>query len=85
MEDMIRQYVATILRNLAAPLIVWLASTGYISNSEATNLIVAAIAVVLSLAWGLGNKYVWGRKVETALELPANSSPERLKDVIANK
>lgn len=85
MESMIREYLTTILRNLLGPVVAYLAATGYISESEATNLVVAVVAIAISVVWGLGNKYVWKQKVDTALELPAGSSPAKLNDVIANK
>ena len=85
MEDMIRQYLATILRNLAAPIIAYLAATGYISESEAVNLVVAVIAVTISVVWGLGNKFIWKKTVDKALELPSNSSYDKLKDVISGR
>lgn len=79
MEDTIKNYIASLLRNLATPIIVWLAATGYVSSEAATNLIVAAIAVVISVAWGLINKYVLNRKIDAALTLPAGSSRNKLK------
>lgn len=85
MESMIREYATTLLRNLLAPAVAYLAATGFISESEATNLVVAVVAIAVSVVWGLGNKYIWNRKVETALELPAGSSKEKLSDVIASK
>lgn len=85
MESMIREYVATILRNLALPLIAYLAATGYISSSEATNLVTAVIAILISVVWGLANKFIWANRVGTALELPAGSSPGTLKDVISRR
>ena len=82
MESMIREYLTTFLRNLAAPLIAYLAATGYISNDQATSLVVAVIAIAVSVVWGLGNKYIWAKRVDTALKLPAGSSPAKLDDVI---
>lgn len=85
MEAMIREYLTTILRNLATPLIAYLAATGYISDDQATNLIVAAIAVAISVVWGMANKYLWKRTAQEALRLPSTNSPAKLNDVIAGR
>lgn len=85
MESMLREYLTTMLRNLLAPVIVYAVSAGYITEDAATGFVVAVVAVVVSVVWGLGNKYLWARRVDTALELPANSSPSRLNDVLNDK
>lgn len=82
MEGMIQEYIKGILRTLAAPAVVWLVAKGYVTESEATAFIVAGITVGLGVVWSLGNKYIWGKKVEKALELPAGSSTSTLKDVL---
>ena len=79
MESMIREYATTLLRNLLGPVVAYLAATGYISESEATNLIVAVVAIVVSVVWGLGNKYIWNRKVETDGLPDRGESPAKLE------
>lgn len=80
-NEALKQYLFTILRNLSAPLVVYLAATGWISEDQATALIVAIISIVLSVVWGLGNKYVFNKQVETALMLPAGSTKEDIKQI----
>jgi hypothetical protein len=80
METIIRNYIATLLRNLAAPIIVYLAGTGWISTDEATNFIVAGITIAIAVVWGVLNKYVFNRTIDKALELPAGSSRDRLAE-----
>lgn len=85
MEIMIREYLTAILRNVATPLIAYLAASGYISENEATNLVVAVIAIVVSLVWSLANKYLWKQTAKEALQHPPTSSDVVLKDIIAGK
>lgn len=82
MEGMIQEYIKSILRTLAGPVIVWLVAKGYVTESQATEFIVAGIAVLVGVVWSLGNKYLWGKKVEKALELPAGSSKATLNDIL---
>lgn len=85
MNVMIREYLATLLRNVAAPLIAYLAASGYLSESDATNFIVAAIAVAISVVWGLANKYLWREAAKGALASSPSSSTSKLDDVISGK
>lgn len=85
MSVMFREYLTTFLRNLLAPVIAYLAATGYITSDEATNFVVALIAVVISVGWGLINKYLWKEATKDALQHPPTSSDKTLKDVIAGK
>jgi uncharacterized membrane protein len=85
MDTMIREYLATILRNLAAPLIAFLAASGYFSESEATNLVVAVIAAIVALAWGIINKHLWKKTAVEALNTPPPATEKKLEDVISQK
>lgn len=85
METMIREYLSTFLRNVAAPLIAYLAASGYISESDATNLVVAIIAALVAVVWGLANKFLWKQRAESALAAPASTSTTKLDDIIAGK
>ena len=85
MENQIREYVTSLIRTLLTPIIGWLAVNGYISESQSTQLAVIVASIVVTYGWSALNKYLWKRKVETALELPAGSSVEKLKDVLARK
>ena len=63
MDELAKQAILSVLRNLATPLIVAMAATGYISTSEATSFVVAGVAIVASVAWGLANKYLFVKKL----------------------
>lgn len=80
MEETIKTYIATLLRNALTPFIVYLASTGYVSEDKATAFAVAGIAVAISVIWGLVNKFVFNKTIDTALKLPAGSPREALKE-----
>ncbi len=80
--EMIKQYLATLLRNLLAPVFVWLVAEGYLTDNQVGQLILIIASVVITVVWGLANKYIWKEKAETALELPGGSSFKKLEDVL---
>lgn len=81
--DFIKESIGSIIRTLLAPL-VGLLST-YLTVDQSNQLISVVAALIVAVIWGVVNKYLWKQRVETALELPANSSIAKLNDVIANK
>lgn len=80
MDDILKQYIATFLRNLATPLIVWAAASGWVTSDQATAFVVAGVSIAISLIWGFVNKFIARKKTEKALALPAGSSWERLSE-----
>ena len=85
MESMIKEYIGTLIRTLLAPVAAYLLATGYFTDSEVGNTIAAIAVVAVAVIWGLLNKFYWKKTVDVALTLPANTSPAKLEDVIANK
>lgn len=83
--DVIKQIVFSLIRTFGSPLIVWLATTGKISESEAASTVIAIASVLIAIVWSIFNKVRAETKVETALELPAGSSKDKLRQVIANQ
>jgi len=85
MEIQVREYIESLIRTLLTPLVGWLAVNGYVSESQSVQLTAIIVSLLVSIVWSFTNKYWWKKKVETALELPQNSSLEKLNDVLANK
>lgn len=77
----IRQLIATGLRNLAAPIFVFLIAKGYLTEDETGQLVGIVTSVVIALGWGLFNKINWNKQLSTALKLPKNSPYEDIKKV----
>lgn len=83
METMIKEYIATLIRNLIAPLVAILAASGYITENDAAQFGIAVAALAVAVIWGLVNKYLWKKTTEAALAAPATKSESKLEDVIA--
>ncbi len=82
MNSMVKEYIASFVRNLLAPVVVYLAATGYISQSEAANLVIAVVTVIVAVVWGLVNKFLWKQTVASAIEVPGPVTEKKLSDVI---
>lgn len=77
--DIIKQLVFSAIRTFSGPLVVWLGIHGGLSQSDALNLLIMGGTVVLTLIWSAANKFKANAKIDTALKLPAGSSPVALK------
>jgi hypothetical protein len=75
----LKQIIFLLLRLWGTAAVAWIAAHGGISEDQATSLIVTIIVTVLATVWSMANKWWFHQKIETALELPAGSSLERLK------
>lgn len=81
-KDLLGQFIGTILRALMAPLVVWLASKGILSESETAQVVLMVGAILTTLIWGVINKFLWSEKVDVALNLPARSTYEDIKNIL---
>jgi ABC-type bacteriocin/lantibiotic exporter with double-glycine peptidase domain len=81
-QEMFIQYLTSLLRSIATPAITYLVAAGYLTDSQTTAAIVIIATVVVNVVWSLANKYFFNKKVEKALELPANSSMSTLNDLL---
>jgi hypothetical protein len=63
MIELLKPYIATILRNLLGPVVVYLAAQGYLTENQSAAFILALATVVLALGSGLFNKYVVNQKL----------------------
>jgi hypothetical protein len=79
MESMFKAYAGTIIRNLLLPIVAYCAATGLVTEDSMLNLVGAIAPIVVSVVWGLGDKYVWGRKVDEALKTPP---PMTIDDIV---
>lgn len=85
METMIKEYIASLVRNLLAPVVAYLLATGYFTQNEVANLIGAVAVMAVAVIWGLVNKLFWKKTTETALALPATKSDAKLSDVLSGE
>ena len=84
-EEFLKQALLQLIRWVAAPAIAWLAQASGVTEDTASAVLVGAAAGGIMFLWGLANKWRAEKKVEVALELPAGSSKETLKDVLIKK
>jgi hypothetical protein len=84
-SDFLKQAIGSFLRIFGAPIITWISTTLGLTPDTTSQVIVAVVAFVVAFIWSIANKFKVKEKIDTALELPAGSSPATLKDVIANK
>lgn len=83
--EIIKNAVAGVIRTLLTPVVAYLVSQGYLGDSEAVQLTAILASLVVAVLWSVISKLIAAKEVEVALELPANSSKETLKDVLAKK
>ena len=81
--DFIKESLSSILRTLLAPLVTVLSP--YLTDSQTTQLVAIIASLAVAVIWGVLNKYLWKQRVKTALELPKDSSFNKLQDVLADK
>jgi len=81
--DLIKQFVLTVVRYVAPPLISWMTLKLGLTTDQATAVLVGAIMYAISFIWALANKVRAEAKVNTALDMPKDSSKADLKEVIA--
>jgi hypothetical protein len=80
--EMLKQYLAGLLRTVAAPVIVYLTAKGYLTDEQVTQQLVIVVSVVITLISSFWNKVTSNNKVETALKLPQNSSRSALEGIL---
>lgn len=85
METMIKEYIASFIRNLLTPVTAYLLATGYFTQNEVLNLVGAIAVMAVAVIWGLVNKFLWKQTAETALALPATKSDAKLSDVLSGE
>lgn len=83
MNEMFYQYAASLIRAVGTPVIVWLTAHGYLTESETASAVLIVATLLVNIVWSFANKFIFNKKVEIALDLPAGSSQEKLKDVLA--
>ena len=80
--DVLKGWIASLIRMAGAGVIAWLISKGYLTEeSAATSVVIVAGALAVLISSLIGK--IWtNKKVEAALQLPAGSSKTTLKNVI---
>lgn len=85
MNELLKPLLNRILLPLLISGLVFLVGKGWITNQESEQIAAAIALLIVNVAVGLLQKYIQSKKVETALELPANSSKSKLKKEIDNR
>lgn len=80
--DVIKGWIASLIRMAGAGTIAWLIAHGYLTTETAGQAIVIIAGAVALLVSSLISKIWQSKKVDAALKLPANSSKTTLKNVI---
>jgi hypothetical protein len=83
-DAMIKEYGATVVRNLLLPLISLLAASGYITDEQAAQFALAAAPILVAVVWGLVNKYLWKQTTVEALNTMPPATEKKLENVISN-
>lgn len=81
--DILKQGLFTLIRYFGPPIIGWMTLKLGITEDQATAVLVGLGTYAISMIWALFNKVHYERKVNTALDLPAATSKDKLKDIIA--
>ena len=82
MTDLLKPLLNRILLPTLLSLLVFFVGKGWLTGEESEQIAAAATLLVVNIAVGLLQKFIQSKKVETALELPANSSKDKLKKEI---
>jgi hypothetical protein len=85
MNNLLSQSIQSVVRHALAGVFVWLAAKGWITNDLATQLLTAIAATAAVVVWSVINKYGLLQKVDTALGMPANSTPAQLDREVASQ
>lgn len=83
--DFIKEALFAAIRYASAPLVIWLVAHFNVTADNANAFIAGGATYLVAFIWSLFNKYRAEKKIVTALELPAGSSKETLRDVVASK
>jgi hypothetical protein len=82
MFDLLKQLLNRVLVPAIISLLVFFVGKGWITNQESEQVAAAVTLLLVNVAIGLLQKFIQSQKVQTALELPANSSKDKLKKEI---
>lgn len=82
MYDLIKNLLNQILVPTILSLLLFLVGKGWLTSQESEQIATAVALLVVNVVIGLMQKYIQSKKVETALEMPANSSKAKLKKEI---
>lgn len=83
--DVLKSWLSSIIRIGLASVWTWMVSHGYMSQDQTAQAIAILAGIAAVLVSALIGKIWTQKKIDTALKLPANTSKETLKDVIANQ
>lgn len=82
MTELLKPLLNRILVPVIISLLVFLVGKGWLTGEESEQIAAAVALLVVNVVIGLLQKYIQSKKVETALELPANSTKAKLKKEI---
>jgi accessory gene regulator protein AgrB len=82
MFELLKPLLNRIILPTLISLLVFFVGKGWLTNQESEQIAAAVTLLLVNVAIGLLQKFIQSQKVQTALELPANSSKEKLKKEI---
>ncbi len=85
MFDLLKPLLNRIVLPASISVLVFFVGKGWITNQESEQIGAAVTLLAVNVAIGLMQKFIQSKKVETALELPANSSKAKLKKEISER
>jgi hypothetical protein len=85
MSELLKPLLNRILLPALLSALVFFVGKGWISSEESNQIAAAGTLLLVNVAIGLLQKFIQSKKVETALELPANSSKDKLKKEINSR
>lgn len=78
MQEMIKQWLASLVRHALSGVIVWLMAKGDLSSDQINNVILGIVGIGVAVGWSFINKWFLDSQINTALKLPAGTPRSEL-------
>lgn len=80
----IQQVIAGLVRTFGAPVVTWVAVKLGLAEDMVTTFLVAVVVAGVMWIWSIFDKRKRAEELQMALQLPANSSVNKLKEVLSD-
>lgn len=81
-QELLKSILGTFIRTVTASIGAWLINKGYITENDFAELITGIVLLLATLGWGAYQKIQAQKYVQAALNLPAGSSYQDVKDKV---
>lgn len=81
-QELLKSILGTFIRTVTAGAGTWLVSKGYITESDFSQLVAGIVLLLATIGWGAYQKIQAQKYVQAALNLPAGSSYQDVKDKV---